>query len=80
MSPADRLTMLGIYGLSVTLSPDESRLLVTGRDILLYAAAPTLRQYKAELLDYLRTCSPLRATAATGAPALPSVALNHGAL
>jgi len=81
VSPADRLTMLGIYGLAVTLSPDdESRLLVAGRGILLDAAEPTLRQHKAELLDYLRTCSPHRTTAATGAPALSIVALTQGAL
>lgn len=80
MSPSDRIAMLGCYGLAVELSPDESRLNVTGPDILFDAAAPTLRHHKAELLGYLRTYSPHRTTAATGAPALSTVALTHGAL
>ena len=54
MTAADQLALRHALGLKVTLAGEDQRLAQSVRPIILDAAAPALRQLRAELLDHLR--------------------------
>lgn len=63
MSSADRLALLAVLGVEVTLSADGQHLDVSGRKLVVDAAATTLQKHRTELLSHLRARVASEATA-----------------
>lgn len=58
LTPADRMAMLDIrYGVRVTLTADGRHLDVAGPSIIVEAAEPMLRHFRADLVRHLASPS-----------------------
>jgi hypothetical protein len=54
MSPADRIFLLQLLGVTVSIKSDGVHLDVIGPAVVVDAATPTLRQHRAELIAHLK--------------------------
>ena len=54
MTAEDRIAMLAIFGVQISVSADGAHLSVDGPSVVVNAALPTIRQHKNELRFHLR--------------------------